>query len=53
MLRVRKPAGLSTIQLMVVTVIGFAGGVYIWKPLLQSYRKDQSAKLPDTTTKSD
>lgn len=32
-MRIRKPRGLTTTQLMVTTVVGVLGGVYIYKPL--------------------
>lgn len=37
MFRIRKPRGLTTGQLVLVTVLGVFGGVYIWKPLLVQY----------------
>lgn len=33
-MRIRKPRGLTTTQLMVTTVVGVLGGLYIYKPLL-------------------
>lgn len=38
-MRIRKPRGLTTIQLMVTTVVGVLGGLYIYKPLLLENRK--------------
>lgn len=43
-MRIRKPRGFSTIQLMVVTVVGFAGGVYIWQPLFQSLQPSSKSE---------
>lgn len=34
MIRIRKPRGISTIQLLVVGSIGILGGFYIYRPLL-------------------
>lgn len=42
MIRIRKPRGISTIQLLVVSVVGLVGGVYIWKPLFQNLRRQQN-----------
>lgn len=42
MIRIPKPRGITTVQLMVVTLIGFGGGIYIWKPLFLSLRSQQS-----------
>lgn len=41
---IRRPRGVTVPQLMVVTVIGFLGGIYIWKPLLLSYKAQKEAK---------
>lgn len=41
-MRIRKPRGLTTTQLMVTTVIGAIGGVYIYKPLFLENRKKGS-----------
>lgn len=38
-MRIRKPRGLTTTQLMVATVIGVLGGVYIYKPIFVEYSK--------------
>lgn len=38
-MRIRKPRGLTTTQLMVTTVVGILGGLYIYKPLLLDNRK--------------
>lgn len=45
MLRIPKPRGFTTIQLMVVTALGFGGGVYIWKPLIEGLQQDRAAAL--------
>lgn len=37
MLRIRKPRGVTTGQLVLVTILGVFGGVYIWKPLIIEY----------------
>lgn len=39
-MRIRRPRGITVQQLMVVTAIGFLGGVYIWKPLILKYRAE-------------
>lgn len=53
MLRIRKPRGISTVQLMVVTLIGFAGGIYIWKPLFLALSpQQQQTDITKSTTTS-
>lgn len=37
MLRIRKPRGVTRGQLVLITILGVFGGVYIWKPLLVEY----------------
>lgn len=44
-MRIRKPAGISTTQLLIATVIGFGGGVYIWQPLLIKLKKEREPNL--------
>lgn len=57
-MRIRKPLGISTTQLLIATVIGFGGGVYIWQPLLLKLRKEREPNLtltensPATTEES-
>lgn len=41
-MRIRRPRGITVQQLMVVTAIGFLGGVYIWKPLILKYRAEST-----------
>jgi len=41
-MRIRKPRGLTTTQLMVATVIGVIGGLYIYQPLVLENRKNRS-----------
>lgn len=56
MIRIRKAPGINTINLLVFTVIGFAGGVYIWKPIFEKLRNETqlptaaSAAATDSTT---
>jgi len=38
--RIRKPRNISVPQLMLVTVLGVAGGFYIYRPLILNYRKE-------------
>lgn len=44
-MRIRKPAGISTTQLLIVTAVGFIGGVYIWQPLLLKLKKEKEPNL--------
>lgn len=44
-MRIRKPGGISTTQLLIVTAVGFIGGVYIWQPLLLKLRKEKEPNL--------
>lgn len=39
-MRIRRPRGVTVTQLMIVTALGFLGGVYIWKPLIVKWRKE-------------
>lgn len=56
-MRIRKPSGVSTTQILIITAIGFVGGVYIWQPLLLKLRKEREPNLtlsensPATTVK--
>lgn len=43
-MQIRRPRGITTQQLMVVTAIGFLGGVYIWKPLILKWKKEEGNK---------
>lgn len=58
-MQIRRPRGITVPQLMVVTAIGFLGGVYIWQPLILKYRNESksgdssnetSQTTPATTT---
>lgn len=49
MIRIRKPRGISTIQLMVVSVVGLIGGIYIWKPLFVNLRREQNDDKASTS----
>lgn len=42
-MRIRKPRGITTTQLMVTTLVGALGGFYIYKPLLEENRKNRAA----------
>lgn len=37
MLRIRKPRGITKGQVVLVSILGVYGGVYIWKPMLLEY----------------
>lgn len=52
-MRIRKPRGISTIQLMVVTGVGFGAGVYIWKPLFESLRQSKFAAVTTNNEEAD
>lgn len=41
---IRKPRGISTTQIFIVTIIGVIGGVYIWRPLLHKYMHENNIK---------
>lgn len=47
-MRIRKPKDISTAQLLIVTAIGFCGGVYIWQPLLLKLKKENESNLNST-----
>lgn len=43
-MQIRRPRGITVQQLMVVTALGFLGGVYIWQPLIVKWKKENSSK---------
>lgn len=48
-MQIRRPRGITTQQLMVVTAIGFLGGVYIWKPLILKWKNEENSKKDVST----
>lgn len=42
-MQIRRPRGVTVPQLMVVTAIGFLGGVYIWQPLILKYKNESKS----------
>lgn len=44
MIRIRKPRGISTIQLLVVGALGIVGGFYVYRPLLIDYLNREKSK---------
>lgn len=40
-MRIPKPKGLTTSQIVVATVIGIVSGTYIWQQPLKEYTKKQ------------
>jgi len=46
-MKIRRPRGVTVPQLMIVTAIGFLGGVYIWKPLLTRYNIENKIGAKD------
>lgn len=50
MIRIRKPRGISLVQLMVVSVVGLVGGIYIWKPLFQELRRQKNEESSSSPT---
>lgn len=65
-MQIRRPRGVTVPQLMIVTAIGFLGGVYIWQPLIIKYKNESksentnnetsqtvTAAAPTTSTKCD
>lgn len=52
-MQIRRPRGVTVTQLMVVTVVGFLGGVYIWKPLFSKWKSDNNPNIQDSTLSSD
>lgn len=45
-MRIRKPRGLTTGQIALVTILGVFGGVYVWKPLLLRYKTEYNPEKP-------
>lgn len=48
-MRIRKPRGITTTQLMITTLVGVIGGVYIYQPLILERQKS----LRKTKTEAD
>lgn len=48
-MQIRRPRGITVQQLMVVTALGVLGGVYIWQPLIVTWKKEKSSKKEQTT----
>lgn len=36
-MHIRRPRGLTGIQIGLATVLGIAGGIYIWQPLFKQF----------------
>ncbi|KAG8228448.1 hypothetical protein J437_LFUL009099 [Ladona fulva] len=50
---IRRPRGVSFVEIALVTVLGFFGGIYIWKPLILEYRNKHKKELePPEETES-
>lgn len=49
-MQIRRPRGVTVPQLMVVTAVGFLGGVYIWKPLILRFKDENKAQNSETPT---
>lgn len=50
-MRIYKPPGITRGQIILVSVIGVLGGVYIWKPLFADFFKEQN-KLAESTSEN-
>lgn len=48
-MRIRKPRNITGSQIVVATIIGILGGVYIWQPLLLRYRKQELSQKQTET----
>ncbi|XP_077299288.1 uncharacterized protein LOC143920323 [Arctopsyche grandis] len=51
-MRIRRPRDISTLDLVVVTVLGVVGGVYIWRPIFDKRSAEQPKEaeaLPKST----
>ncbi|XP_054745171.1 uncharacterized protein LOC129249396 [Anastrepha obliqua] len=51
-MRIRRPRGVTVQQLMVVTAVGFLGGVYIWKPLILKFRSENTQQKEESVKES-
>ncbi|XP_017464712.1 PREDICTED: uncharacterized protein LOC108358080 [Rhagoletis zephyria] len=51
-MRIRRPRGITVQQLMIVTAVGFLGGVYIWKPLILKYRAESEDPTGESVKES-
>lgn len=49
-MQIRRPRGVTVPQLMLVTAIGFLGGVYIWKPLILKYKNENQPENSEAPT---
>jgi len=52
-MRIRKPAGLSAIQVLVVSVVGTVGGVYIWRPGFVKRREEVATEAQQQQTQQE
>lgn len=43
-MKIRRPGGISGVQLGLVVVLGVLGGIYIYRPLLLQYKTETSAE---------
>lgn len=51
-MKIYKPRGITRGQFVLVTVLGFFGGIYIWKPLLDTHFPRKKKEITsDTETK--
>ena len=48
-MRIRKPRGISFGQVLLVTFIGAAGGIYIYLPILRQLKSEQQLKPSSLT----
>lgn len=49
-MKIYRPRGITKGQLVLVTILGFCSGVYIWKPLLDTR---YSRKKKEITSEAD
>lgn len=49
-MRIRRPRNLSTVDIIVVTVVGIFGGAYIWRPIFEKQSAERSPSPSSTPT---
>lgn len=50
-MRIRKPPGVTRTQVVIVSLIGIFGGVYIWRPVFEQLKQERKAKRLDNQEK--
>lgn len=52
-MRIYKPRGITNGQIVLVTILGVIGGIYIWKPLFEEHFPRKKRIQIETTEESE